>query len=485
MNVPNNTSVLWLVVILLVFVEYMQAEVKLPAIVSSNMVLQRNTTVVLWGWADANEKIKIETSWLEKPLDIRANKEGNWRVEVQTTNDKQAQTINIKGASNTITLENVVFGEVWLCSGQSNMEQPIKGYIGQPVLGANMAIAKANNPNLRFFIVQANGSKTPLKDVKEFRAWEAVTPNTVVELSALAYFYGQQLQEILDVPVGIIQTSWGGSVVQAWISKEMINNYWELNIEKVDITKKTKQIPTALYNAMIHPLIPYTIKGALWYQGESDHKKPNKYKQLFPSMVKDWRSRWNIGDFPFYYVQISPYWYDNHEIYHTTDNSAFMREAQLQCLDLIPNSGIVITMDIGKEYLIHLPNKKEVADRLLYHALNKTYGFHMVDYASPFYKSHKVQGDEIVLSFENAERGLYTDGELKGFEIAGKDRVFYPAIARIVKHSNVVVRSDLVPNPVAVRYGWSNWVVGTLFDTYLLPASSFRTDKWENATRFK
>lgn len=472
------------VLFLLLVIPSVNAKVKLPAIVSSNMVLQRNATVVLWGWADAGEKISIEISWLNGALNVKADKEGNWRINVKTTNSKKPQTIKIKSKTSAITLENVLFGEVWLCSGQSNMEQPLRGYNGEPTFGAVMATAKANNPNLRLFTVDKAGAKTPLKDVKEYKAWQQASQDNVLGFSAIAYFFGQQLQEILDVPVGMIHTSWGGSSVQAWISNEAISAHQTVNLEDVDITKSTNHIPTALFNAMIHPVIPYTIKGTLWYQGETNRTEPGKYKTLFPVMVKDWRTRWGNGDFPFFYVQIAPYMYDNNNsVFNTAENSAFIREVQLQCLDLIPNSGIAITIDIGDDYSIHPPKKKEVANRLLFNALHQTYGYTNIDYAGPVYDSQEVKDGGIVLKFKNAENGLYAYDTLSEFEIAGNDKVFYPANAIIKDRKTVFVKSDNVPNPVAVRYAWRNWVVGTLYDTSLLPASSFRTDHWDDATQ--
>ncbi|MDA0196877.1 MAG: sialate O-acetylesterase [Bacteroidetes bacterium] len=461
------------------------AEVKLPAIVSSNMVLQRNTTVVLWGWADAKEKITIEASWLNEPSNLEADKEGNWRIEVKTTNSKEPQTIKIKSKTSDIVLDNILFGEVWLCSGQSNMQQPIKGYNGQPTFGTNLVVANSSNPNLRLFTVDLVGSKSPFTNVEKYSAWQQAGPENVPDFSAIAYFFGQQLQEILDVPVGMIHSSWGGSSVEAWISLEMMGTFQKVNLDTVDITKGTNHIPAALFNGMINPLIPYTIKGALWYQGESNRMEPKKYTELFPAMVNDWRTRWGIGDFPFYYVQIAPYVYGDNDAFGSFENSAFIREAQLQCLDLIPNSGIAITMDIGEDYFIHPPKKKEVADRLLFSALNQSYGYKTVDGASPIFESQEVKDGEITLKFKNAETGLYTYDGLEGFEIAGADKVFYPADAKIVNGSNVLVKSDKVPNPVAVRYAWRNWVVGSLYDTNLLPASSFRTDVWDDAVLFK
>ena len=468
---------------MLLLVQIIYAEVKLPAIVSSNMVLQRNTDVVLWGWADKKEKITIETSWLNEPLEIKADKDGNWKVQVATTDSKAPQTIQIKSKDSDILLDNILFGEVWLCSGQSNMQQPLNGYNGQPTFGTLLTTAKARNANLRLFTVDRLGSKTPLNDVEEYTGWEEASPENVLTFSAVAYYFGQQLQEILDVPVGMIHTSWGGSSVQAWISNEMISQYQEVDLSEVDITKGTNHIPTALYNAMIHPLIPFSIKGALWYQGESNRNEPEVYKELFPAMVKDWRGRWDIGDFPFYYVQIAPYMYGGNDAFDSVDNSAFIREAQLQCLELIPNSGIAITMDIGDDYCIHPPKKKEVADRLLFNALNQTYGFSTIDYAGPKYESMETKDGGLLLKFSNAETGVFAYDELEGFEIAGEDKVFYPAKATISGRMNVFVESEHVKSPAAVRYAWRNWIEGTLYDTNLLPASSFRTDNWTGAVR--
>lgn len=470
----------------LLFIQLLNAEVKLPAVVSSNMVLQRNTTIVLWGWADAKEKITINASWLNEQVFVQADNEGNWRVEVKTTNTKEAQTITLTSNTSNITLENILFGEVWLCSGQSNMEQPIHGFPSQPTFGSNMVAAKATNSNLRLFTVERFASKTPLKEVKNYKGWQQASPNNVSEFSAVAYFFGQQLQEILDCPVGIIHTSWGGTKVQSWISTEALSAYRSLDMDDLYYESNPHRSPTVLFNAMINPLIPYTIKGVLWYQGEANRKEPEVYKEVFPAMVKDWRARWGLGDFPFYYVQIAPYSYNDYNVFQTVDNTAFIRETQLQCLDLIPNSGIAITLDIGDEFSIHPPKKKEVADRLLFNALNQTYGNKTIDNAAPVYESHEIKDGGIVVKFKNAEKGLYAHDGLTDFEIAGDDKVFYPAKANIInRKSEVFVINDKVPNPVAVRYAWRNWVTASLYDTYLLPASSFRTDNWTDATKAK
>jgi sialate O-acetylesterase len=481
----RKISLVFLLALLtLSFPQFANAKVKLPAIVSSNMVLQRNTTIKIWGWADPNEKITIKPSWLKSTIPVQADTEGNWMINVKTTDSKDQQTIAIKSKTSDIFLENILFGEVWLCSGQSNMEMTLNGFLGQPTYGSADAIAKSNNPNLRLFnVTKFKGSKTPLKDVEKYSPWQQASPETVKNFSAVAYFYGSQLQVILDVPVGIIQSSWGGSCVEAWISNEVMSSFQKIEIKEEDIALKAKSIPTVLFNSMLNPLIPYTIKGMLWYQGESNRDAPEKYKKLFPAMVQDWRDRWKIGDFPIYYTQIAPYSYEGNGSLLADKNSAFIREAQYQCLDLISNSGIAITLDIGTKDCIHPPKKKEVADRLLYNALNKTYNYKTVDYAGPVFDSMETKDGGLNLKFKNAENGVYAYDTLEGFEIAGSDKVFYQAKAKILDRKTVLVSSDKVPNPTAVRYAWDNWVVGTLFNTNLLPAPSFRTDNWTDAQK--
>jgi sialate O-acetylesterase len=457
------------------------ARIKLPAIVSSNMVLQRNTTVSLWGWSDANEKITISTSWLKGPINISADKNGNWKIKIQTTDSKRPQSIRFKSALSNIFLENILFGEVWLCSGQSNMQMPVKGNIGQPVFGAQEAITTAGNSNLRLFTVDRKASRKPENELGENSGWQSANMETVKEFSAVAYFYGKQLQEILDVPVGMIHSSWGGSLIEAWMSNEALSTIQAVDLTNVDL-ERGNRFPTVVFNAMINPLISYTIKGVLWYQGEANVSRPEQYKLLFPAMVKDWRARWGIGDFPFYYVQIAPYFYDSTNRIDARNNAAFLREVQMQCLDIIPNAGIAVTMDIGEDHLIHPAHKKEVADRLLYNALNKTYGYKAIDFSGPVCDSMEVKDGGVYLSFRQAESGLYKMGELKGFVVAGQDKVFYPAVANIVGGKKLFVKAQHVKDPVAVRYAWRSWDQATLFDTFLLPASSFRTDNWNDAT---
>jgi len=491
MNLFSKTTFFFFFVLAIV---PLHATIKLPAIIGSNMVIQRDASVALWGWAEPNEKIDIKLSWNDQIISIHADVEGVWKTTVKTTKSKAPQSIRLTGQDTTINLENILFGEVWLCAGQSNMEQPLRGFSGQPTYHYLETLARAKNPKLRLFTVNHVGATTPQKDFDSVKHWQEASTANSASFSAVAYFFGQQLQEILDVPVGLIQVTWGGTAVQSWMSKESLTPYQKIKLDTLQLNKENnstrtiRQLPTVLFNGMINPVIPYTIKGTLWYQGESNRLEPSLYKQLFPAMVKDWRSRWNMGDFPFYYVQIAPYLYDRrNDYFNEVENAAFIREAQLECLDIIPNTGMTVTMDLGSSKTIHPPQKKEVADRLLYIALNKTYGLSEIDGTGPMYKSHEIKDGGILLHFNHVEpTGLYSYTNLEGFEIAGEDRVFYPANAIFKGVSRqVFVESKRVPNPVAVRYAWRNWMVGTLLDANLLPSSSFRTDRWNNASQAK
>ena len=450
------------------------AKIKLPSIIASNMVLQRNTSVKIWGWATPGEKINIKASWISEIVKITASENGRWEIAIKTTLSKEPQSIQLKSNQSHITLDNILFGEVWVCSGQSNMRMPLKGYTGQPTFEGNLSVATSKNTNLRLFSITENGSPTPLDSISTYKKWDIAAPETSKDFSAIAYFYGKQLQAILDVPVGLIMTSWGGTRIQPWMSKEAIAPFLEVNEVKKDTTEKYKRIPSAIFNAMINPITSYTIRGAIWYQGETNRNEPKIYQKLLPEMVKDWRKQWNIGDFPFYYVQIAP------NKYIDKSNSQYLREAQLKALEVIPNSGMAVLSDIGSDATIHPPKKKEAAERLLLIALNKTYGMKDVDCTGPVYKSMTEKEGALLLSFDAAETGIFSpETELSNFEIAGEDKIFYPAKAQIVAHKQVKVSSLDVKMPVAVRYGWYNWFEGTLYDNNMLPASSFRTDDWD------
>lgn len=448
-------------------------QIKLPAVIGSNMVLQQQSNAPIWGWANKNQKIQLSASWTNESFEVKANKFGKWMITIPTPEAGGPYSLTIS-ADKKIVLSNVMIGEVWLCSGQSNMEMPFKAFNNQPVYGSNDYIAAGNNSSIRLFNMKNAFAESPQEDCKG--AWAVSSPEDVANFSAVAYSFAKYLQDKLGVPIGVINSTWGGTRVEAWMNKETLSEFGA-DMTVLGTDKMKFQSPTVLYNAMINPIIPYGIKGAIWYQGESNSNQPKEYTDLFAAMIKSWRGLWNQGDFPFYYVQICPM-----QNYDKTEgkNTAEIREAQLQTMKYVPNTGMVSTLDIGHQWMIHPPEKITIGKRLAYWALAKDYGFKGIQYGGPVYKSIKIEENKAYLKFDNAPLGLSNMGkELNDFLIAGEDKVFYPAKALIVLRKGLVVWSDEVKNPIAVRYGWSNWVVGSLFDTAGNPASSFKTDDWE------
>lgn len=447
-----------------------KASIRFPALISDHMVLQQNTDVTLWGWANPNEDISIQSSWQnEKVYMTTTDSNGKWSVKIPTFDAGGPYELVFKSSSDIKTIKDILIGEVWICSGQSNMEMPLKGFTSQPVLESNEIIAQSDNPQLRMFTVERNTSQSPLSNCEG--NWVLSTPKEAASFSAVAYIYGSYLQKVLNIPVGLIHSSWGGTPAEAWTDKETLErSFKDIPIQLIE--KSPHRSPTVLYNAMIHPLIPYSIRGVIWYQGEGNRMAPTQYKSLFPAMISNWRKQWNIGDFPFYFVQIAPYKYDDKK------NSAELREAQMQTMLSMPNTGMVVTLDIGEYENIHPGNKTLVARRLAYWALANTYDIEGIEYSGPIFKKIKIDGSNAILEFDFAANGLSSFGKsLDSFIIAGQDRKFYPASA-IIKGKSLIVSSDSVAEPVAVRYGWSNFVEGSLFNNAGLPASSFRTDNW-------
>ncbi len=455
-----------------------QAEIKLSALFSDNMVLQQQSEVAIWGWSDAKTSISVQTSWNNQNYTTKSDKTGKWKVMVKTPEAGGPYEVTISDGK-TITLKNVMIGEVWLCTGQSNMEMPMKGFMGQPVEGSNMDILKSKNENIRMISIPRS-SKTEPQDNFEGH-WKEAYPATVSNFSATGYYFGRLLQEMIDVPVGLINVSFGGSCIQAWMSKETSVEFEGKKVpEKGDSIPEVNRTPTVLFNGMLHPVIGYGIKGCIWYQGETNYIEPDKYEELLPTMVNEWRTLWGQGEFPFYYAQIAPFDYsvfkpleDQEEKY----NSAYLRDAQRKAEAKIPNSGMVVLLDIGEETSIH-PMKKQIGgERLAMYALADTYKMEGFGYKSPSFNAMSVDGSNVVVSF-NHTNGLTSYGkEIKGFEIAGEDKRFYPATV-FLRSKSVVLSSPRVKKPVAVRYAFKDFVVAELFGTDGLPVSSFRTDEW-------
>ncbi|MBL7813377.1 MAG: sialate O-acetylesterase [Saprospiraceae bacterium] len=449
------------------------AHIKLPAIFGSNMVLQQQTDVPMWGTADKNASVEIITSWNNKTYTTKASDEGRWKLKISTPKaGNNSYNITISDGK-TLTLENVLIGEVWVCSGQSNMQMPMKGYHNQPVLGALDAVLESTNPNIRIFNVGMSASITPREDFKG--KWEACNPETTPNFSATAYFFGRFLQKNLNVPIGLIASSWGGTMIQPWMNDEACQEFEFYKTIKRDTAfpKNPPKVPTTLFNAMIHPMVGYGIRGAIWYQGESNKWEPEAYQRLLPAMIQGWRNKWEQGDFPFYYVQVAP-----HGKNEVLPNGGFLREAQLKAASVLPNVGMACVLDAGEQNNIHPANKEAAGKRLAYLALSQTYNIKGLSPFSPVFKAMTVKNDTAMLTFENAPLGLTSYGkELTLFEIAGADKVFHPAQATIIR-DGIIVKSDAVPQPVAVRYAFKNFIVGELFGTNGLPVSSFRTDDW-------
>ncbi|MEM6800140.1 MAG: sialate O-acetylesterase [Bacteroidota bacterium] len=441
------------------------------------MVLQQNTYTSIWGNAAAGEAIEVLGSWDSVATSTFADTKGQWLVQIPTPIAGGPYEIRIKG-ENQVTIKDVWIGEVWLASGQSNMEWPL-----DQSEGGIAEIEKANFPQIRFFRVEKAVSSTPRIDCKG--KWEKVQPSTIASYSAVAYHFAKKIHQELEVPIGIIQTAWGGTPAEAWTSRnsleskpafqgmmrrfdEALSRYREFPEKYSDPIQAGS--PGILYNAMLAPLIPFSIQGAIWYQGESNTYDPWAYRQLFPLMVDNWRRKWGYR-FSFYFVQIAPFKYEN------PYSGTGIREAQLLSRR-IPRSAMVSTMDIGNPTDIHPRKKKEVGQRLAAHALVKDYERKGLMPEGPLFVKQERIGEELKLTFSHVGEGLELRGEnIRAFELAGEDKIFYPAEARI-EGAEIYLKSSQVAQPIACRYAWKDEAEASLFNSVGLPASSFRTDDW-------
>ncbi|MFD2581045.1 sialate O-acetylesterase [Pedobacter vanadiisoli] len=657
MSIPKLISVPF-IVLFLFSSQLVQSKILLPSVFSDNMVLQQKTNAAIWGKATAGKAVKITVSWNKINYGAIADASGNWKIKVATPAYGGPYSITISDGE-LLVLNNVLIGDVWICSGQSNMEMPLAGW--GKILNSEKEIANAKFPEIRLLQAEHVTSNSPLNDAKVANGgWQECNPKYIAEFSSTAYFFAREVYEKTKIPIGLIHTSWGGTIAEAWTSaetlkkmadfsaavdkvqksvtnpstvsyEEKLQNWikittekdsgyqsgeakwaltetagwksmtlptlWEnaglanfdgivwftkkfnipenwktsgvkLNLGTVDdnditfvngvkvgetigynvgrtyqvpanllkagentitvrvfdsggggglygdakemslINNTTDKIslagdwkykigldfknieampyeengpnrPTVLYNAMIHPYQQFSIKGAIWYQGEANADRAYQYRELFPAMIKDWRQKWAQGDFPFYFVQLANFMQIDNEPAESA--WAELREAQQKTLAL-PNTGMATIIDVGDAKDIHPKNKQEVGRRLALIALAKTYGL-KINYSGPVYQSSKIEGKQILLTFGNSQNGLKAadGGALTGFAIAGADKKFYWAKASI-KGNQVIVSSDQVPNPVAVRYAWGNNPVCNLVGNDGLPASPFRTDTWQGLT---
>ncbi len=436
------------------------SQIEIPGIFSDNMVIQRNANVDFWGWANAGEELKVITGWDNKEYAVKTNSGAKWSVSIDSPDAGGPYTVSFKGKSNEIVLENVLVGDIWLCSGQSNMQWSANSGIDNK----EEAIKNADYPNIRFFSVDRRTASAPQENLKG--NWEISTPETMANFSAIAYFFAQRVQGETGVPIGLINASWGGTPAEVWTPAVVFE-------ENDDLIKASKKLtpadwwpiePSVTYNAMIAPITKFKIAGALWYQGESNTSNAEGYKRLFTNMIGSWRSKWG-QDFPFYYVQIAPYNYE------TPEEGVMVRDQQRRALEY-PNTGMVVISDICTVDDIHPRNKKDVGLRLANLALKNHYKVIDTEVYGPLFKAIDLQGGKIEVVFDHAE-GLYSKGKkLTHFEVAGEEGQFFPAQA-IIKNGKVLVSSKEVKVPTKVRYAWSNTALPNLFNKAGLPASSF------------
>ncbi|WP_289024427.1 sialate O-acetylesterase [uncultured Salegentibacter sp.] len=446
------------------------SQIRLPAIISDNMVLQQNQEVVIWGWtAKPAEDIAVWGSWDNDTVKTSADK-GKWRVTLTTPAKGGPFKIFVKGHE-LISIDNILIGEVWLASGQSNMEMTVGPNFGlKGILDHEKEIAQGDIPSIRFFIIEKRISNFPQDDC--FGEWVIASPETIKNFSAVAYFFGRNIHERLEVPVGIISSSWGGTNAETWMPENVVKTD-AAHTEGQDLAVDYRSRPSSAgeaYNAMIYPLIQFKIKGAIFYQGENNRYDGGNYHRLFSDLIRSWRLD-RKEDFPFYYTQIAPYDYGK-------DEAVLVREGQLKTLAL-PSTGMAVINDIGNLNDIHPREKKEVGRKLSLWALAQAYGQKGIVYSGPLYKSMSIEVDKIRIEFHHAEDGLQNKGgELTFFEIAGEDGEFLKASARI-EGNTVVVSNEKINNPVAVRFAFSDLAEPTLFNKAGLPASAFRTDNGE------
>ena len=490
------------------------ADVRVAAVISDNMVLQRGQKVSIWGWAEPGEEVMISVSWHSMRWAVTANSNGEWMFKINPPRVGGPYNMTITG-KNTINVSNIMVGEVWVCSGQSNMQWSVK-----QSANAEQEISVANYPNIRLFTVARKVATVLQSDC--VGSWTSCSPQTIPAFSAVTYYFGRELHKELDVPIGLIHTSWGGTPAEAWTRRKVLEKVadatpilaryddavakypqakkefeqkvieWKEAVEKARAEgKKIPRRPRAplgpehphspggLYNAMIAPLIPYGIRGAIWYQGESNANRAYQYRKLFPAMIKNWRKDWGQGDFPFLFVQLANFMAVKPEPVESA--WAELREAQLMTLAL-PNTGMAVIIDVGEADDIHPKNKQDVGKRLALWALAGSYRKKLV-HSGPIYKSMKTKSNQIILHFDYVGGGLVAgqDERLKGFAIAGADHKFVWADAKIDGDS-VVVSSNEVSEPVAVRYAWADNPVCNLYNEEGLPASPFRTDDWPGIT---
>jgi sialate O-acetylesterase len=493
------------------------ADVRLPAMFSDHAVLQRDMPMPIWGWAEAGEKVAVSIAGQSHTT--VADADGNWQVTLESLAVGKPLTLVVEG-NNRLEVSDILVGEVWLCSGQSNMEWNVWSS-----RDADLEVPKADHPQIRLITCNPQGSQVPVENFDG--RWQLCSPKTVGEFSAVGYFFGRELIEQLDVPIGLIDNSWGGSACEAWIPRDKLAAHpmcapvleqWDERLADYDEARARADFeqrladwqtradaaraageeeppgrpwwsdpargqlrPANLYHGRLEPIMPFAIRGVIWYQGETNAGRSYQYREMFPLMIQTWREAWGQGDFPFYWVQLADFLAERTE--PGESGWAELREAQTMTLDRLPNTGQAVIIDLGEARDIHPRNKLDVANRLTRLALARDYGRSLI-HQSPRYESMEKQGGRVIVTFNNVGDGLRNVDaqQLEGFAIAGADKKWVPAEAKIVDKNRVEVGSDEVTDPVAVRYAWADNPVCNLYNSAELPATPFRTDDWPGVT---
>ena len=501
---------LFVVAVLALSLSALEADVTLPNIFGDHMVLQREQANPVWGKADAGETVTVSIGGQNHQT--VADQHGDWRIQIAPMPaNAEPQVLQVSGLNSQVSFSDVLVGEVWICSGQSNMQWSLSNSYNGPV-----EIAAANHPQIRLISVPQVGTQDPQDNFDG--AWSICSPDTVGNFSAVGYLFGSRIHSALGVPVGLIDNAWGGSSAEAWVPRDTLEadggysellSSWdqkvaaytdEMHAAKVDEyqawqaagkPKPAKRAPrdfragqhrpANIFNGVLNPTIGYGIRGVIWYQGESNSGRAYQYRTLFPLMITTWRELWQQGDFPFYWVQLADFMEETPE--PADSNWAELREAQTMTLSL-PNTGQAVIIDAGEGRDIHPRDKTTVANRLVRLALANDYGYQIAA-QSPRYASMQIQDSIIALTFDHvSSQGLHTFDvrQLLGFELAGEDKVFVKADAKIIGKNKVLVSNANVQNPVAVRYAWANNPKANLQDRNGLPVTPFRTDDWPGIT---
>lgn len=473
---------LTLIALLAVTVLNSYAKVELAPLFADNMVLQRDSEAAIWGKAEPGARVVITSTWAKGKTVVHADDQGRWNVMLATPSAGGPHELTFNDGDRH-TLKNILIGEVWICAGQSNMEMTMRGFMGQPVEGAAELILTAK-PSVP--IRSCNLSRIKSLELEEEcdARWFEHTSEGVAEASATAYFFAKRLCDVLEVPVGIINVSWGGSPIEAWMNPELLRREFaeEFSFAHLDSMTWPEEnpwkAPGVLYNGMLHSVAPYTAKGFLWYQGCDNISRYEQYKRLQPAFVKMLRQEWGNDRMPFYFTQIAPYGYFNPD----APDAGYMMWAQAQTLEMIPYSGMAATHDVGEVNCIHPADKKSVGDRLAFLALVNDYGYEGIDAATPIPIDFKFEEGQAIVTFEAGYMGLSPlSKDVDGFELAGEDGIFYPAKGIVLWNNPkkvLVYKCPQVQKPVAVRYGMKNWSEATVFNCFGVPISPFRSDNY-------